>query len=656
MTPLTNMESGNQQGPVKQEPHDEAEIEEMAAKVKEVNRIKMQTLVKPNTPVQTFNIFNFSSPNKDTNEIQASSTSEAEAAKNFGDEESLCRRFGWVELGKIPIPYIIRKGEKYCAVRMLDMKVLNKYLNFLHADVYNYMCIKSYYITEAECQLLNEINFKHCDYQFGRNHFTNRDLIVRCTDALEFYHFLDTCYNKLVHRNINPLDRCGFIRINKESVVPYTVYSEEKHLPLFYFEGEIDTLKLNAVNLEGWDLAYLKFCCKVQAIRNELFCHDSCTVISLSVIKEYFPPDTDFEDYWPVKVLDSRLLINNKAQYQAGQWIRQPAESPVAHTLPPFSPKPATQAKAASNKVHSVQPMYINYALTGGQPSLQPLTANSAVRPSYPSTAATSRQTPPFHTTMAQPSSSSVRSNQQAAAYTRPQTTTNSYMVTGQSTLPQQGYHQGTTQMLRYTDPLMPVRHLNEELRYKTHQNQYRSSEIVDFNTANSATQRTHPINNQQPIYQQPICNQSQEQQSITSGPIIMNNVQHNLIPNAETSTSGTHIPYKVQKSVIESRVIPCINMKPYAYNDLYIAIPDLVEQLFNNVSVQSCQQVMQVLGIELYKGSDSQMRVLYENERCQNMNDNTYFAPVKLVLEYMPQVKYMLGRLISSEAAPQHQ
>lgn len=30
--------------------------------------------------------------------------------------------------------------------------------------------------------------------------------------------------------------------------------------------------------VDGWDLAYLKFCCKVQGIRSELFNNDICKV------------------------------------------------------------------------------------------------------------------------------------------------------------------------------------------------------------------------------------------------------------------------------------------------------------------------------------------------------------------------------------------
>lgn len=65
------------------------------------------------------------------------------------DDESLKGHFGWESFnsGKIHIPYIIRQSEKYCAVRIVEQKLLNKYLNVLHQDLYNCTSIRSYYIT-----------------------------------------------------------------------------------------------------------------------------------------------------------------------------------------------------------------------------------------------------------------------------------------------------------------------------------------------------------------------------------------------------------------------------------------------------------------------------------------------------------------------------
>merc|ERR1711963_678997 len=107
--------------------------------------------------------------------------------------------------------------------------------------------------------------------------------------------FLDLCHKKLVLKKSNASDRCGFFRINGESVVPYTVKEGTKYVPLFYFEGETEHLKLKSEVVDGWDLAYLKFCCKVQGIRNELFANDVCKVVALEEIKGHFPSGTTFE-------------------------------------------------------------------------------------------------------------------------------------------------------------------------------------------------------------------------------------------------------------------------------------------------------------------------------------------------------------------------
>lgn len=242
-------------------------------------------------------------------------------------------QFGWVMLGEEHLPYIQRGDEKYCAVRMVEMKLLVKYLSYLNADIYSCTCIRSYFITDNEARLLSEINQKHCEMKFGRDSFTTKDLVVRMEDAREFHNFLELCYTKLMSPNTPTLinTRCGFVRINSDSVVPYTVRNECKFVPLFYFEGETETLKQKSTTLDIWDLAYLKFCCKVQGIRSELFSNDTCQVISLVDIKAYFPVGTTFDEYWPPKVVDSQLLVtkpHNRANGGGPCWIKAPHGSP----------------------------------------------------------------------------------------------------------------------------------------------------------------------------------------------------------------------------------------------------------------------------------------------------------------------------------------
>lgn len=270
------------------------------------------------------------------------------------DEESLRGRFGWTVFGKIFIPYIYRQQEKYCSVKMVENKLLNKYLHCLHSDIYSSCtCVRSYYITQAEANLLHDINSKHCDYEYTKEPFSQKDLIVRLSDATKFFQFLDICYRKLISGSKSPSEKCGFIRINKESVVPYTVRNGEQVVPLFYFEGETENLKQKADLLSGWDLAYLKFCCKVQGIRNELFSSENVAVISLTDIKSYFPNGTEFEDYWPSKVVDSNLLIGNRSNTNnTVNWTRQPSQPPPksmqSNSMLPKSPHNSASAAAAA--------------------------------------------------------------------------------------------------------------------------------------------------------------------------------------------------------------------------------------------------------------------------------------------------------------------
>ncbi len=350
---------------VKEERHDEAEINEMAAKMKETHRqatakaaaaqiVAATGRVQPGLAGTTANgqpnILNYmtrkavpppqlqqigvTNNSHDLTKPKIEATTTADGEKKPADEESQKGRFGWTTFGKTHIPFILRQSEKYCSVRMVESKLLNNYLNSLHADIYSCTCVRSYYITEAESRLFNEINHKHCDSAFSREMFTLKDLVVRLSDATKFYQFLDICYKKLIMGTNGPSDKCGFIRINKESVVPYTVRDGEKFVPLFYFEGETENLKLKAESLSGWDLSYLKFCCKVQGIRNELFASDSVHVISLVDIKSYFPTGTEFEDYWPSKVVDHQLLVSTpRNSNNARHWTKQPQAPPPKQVI-----------------------------------------------------------------------------------------------------------------------------------------------------------------------------------------------------------------------------------------------------------------------------------------------------------------------------------
>lgn len=463
---------------VKSERHDDPEINEMARKIAEQNRHKVGlapppgvhggplSLARPGQPT-LHNYLPASGSSGGCGPGGASKSAEAKAKEEGEkkiDNDSRRGRFGWCEFEKNYIPFVFRgaNADKYTSVRMVERKFLCRFLTVLPPEVNSCHCIRSYYITDGESKLLNEINLKHADCYFGKEAFTTKDLVVRLKDAKEFYRFLDLCYKKLVLKKSNASDRCGFFRINGESVVPYTVRENVKYVPLFYFEGETDHLKLKSDQVDGWDLAYLKFCCKVQGIRNELFAAEVCRVVALEEIKGHFPPGTTFEDYWPAK---GSIEPVNAQRNPVGNWTQKP---------------PSATSSSSSSK-----PMNFR---------------------SHP------------------------YDMQQAAASSN--------------------YHQ----LFRAAGLPMPhgmtAPHLGQHLQSK--QFPGKLTQIKEFPLERS---------------QQP--------------------------------------PYKLQKALIDQKIVPCINVRPYVFHDLMMTFPDFVKHFCPELSMERTQQILQeILKIVLYKGN----------------------------------------------------
>lgn len=214
---------------------------------------------------------------------------------------------------------------------MVDFQLLGTYLNCLHPDIYTDSPVKSYFMTEAEAVLLNDINNIHSDYMYNIGQLrSNTDLIVQLKDVQKFCTFLEVCYGKL-QRQVIPQHNnlCGFIRIGSQCVVPYCVKDEQIYVPLFCFEGQIEDLRNRVVKLDNWCWAYLKLCCKVQCVKNELYAmKNSCDGINLENIKEYYHPETNFEVVWPAITEDTLvqcIILQNSSQSNLPfAWFKYP--------------------------------------------------------------------------------------------------------------------------------------------------------------------------------------------------------------------------------------------------------------------------------------------------------------------------------------------
>ncbi|XP_014610742.1 PREDICTED: uncharacterized protein LOC106790403 isoform X1 [Polistes canadensis] len=731
---------------VKQERPDEAEIRELAAKMVEANKAKMVSAAtaagaggggsaqqRGAAGSQCLSSTQGNLPgilgylNKRPADSTVAKTTGSNNSTGEGkiplDDESQRGRFGWTSFDECHIPYIFRAGEKYCAVRILESKLLNKYLSYLHSDIYSCTCIRSYYITDAESRLFNEINMKHCDSLFGRDQFSCKDLVVRLSDAKEFYTFLDVCYTKLTagaSPNVSSrhkAEKCGFIRINKESVVPYTVKDGLQYVPLFYFEGETENLKLKAEKLEGWDLSYLKFCCKVQGIRNELFASETCSVISLSDIKSYFPPDTGFEDYWPNKVMDSQLLVSSKGGGGGGGWTRQPPTPPVsktssvqnntskaslntragplqtilprgtsatsaqqtqrvsqprqasavthpAHSSP--SPLPTGRSSIASQPMLNVVQGVVNgwSGLVGGQPAFQtalvsqasslirtppPLSMHNVSAPSKTYTTHQLRSRGGGGGATAQYPGVYPVTTMQAVAQAQPPPLVRATAHTSQPNLGYPTYGKDDWVTTTYTTPSLGV---PDGVTARTYPQMIGLSEQVQAlmpapttaSTLLSRQQRhTPPVHNTSHTkYPPPLIpvNGGNNSSRDTRGRKALINIAEPSISNCQAQ------PYQVQKALIEDKMVPCINFKPYIYSELLMTLPDFVSNYFPACDINSCRQVLtDVLNIDLYQGNRLQMKMLMDAGKCSSLNEELPLIQVGNIMKYMPQFKYMFNR-----------
>ncbi|CAH1737582.1 unnamed protein product [Aphis gossypii] len=249
------------------------------------------------------------------------------------DVESIIGSFNKISIEGSPISYITRKinGEelKFVSVLMAETLLLGRYLRYFNPDIFCHcISVKGYYITDAEAKVLNYINVQ-CSSTMNGNHefIAGKDCIVRLEDVQEFHTFLNVCYNKM-ESNINDQEiqfekQFGYIRF-ESYVIPYFTKEGEKYLPLLFFEKTTDDLLLGAMELKNWDLAYLKFCCHIMGVYDDLYNFDFCTVVRFNNLKNYFPPDTIFEEFWPKNLFfDSSIINYSEHLHEPNFWITE---------------------------------------------------------------------------------------------------------------------------------------------------------------------------------------------------------------------------------------------------------------------------------------------------------------------------------------------
>lgn len=238
------------------------------------------------------------------------------------DMESVMGKFGWEKIDKFDLPYIIRKGEKYTAIRIAEQKLLQQFKVLYNKEVYSCFSINQVHLTDAEVRLLNEINVFHCNGLFGNYPFTVNDFLLKLKDVELLYELFVFIKNAADDKVDMERARCGFIQMDDQPPVPYVSVDGVKYSPMFYFEGAAEYLENQATYLTGWDLSYLKFCCKVQGIRQEFYAAEKCQVVGFEEIKKFLPPETKYTMIWPKNIVQHffwKLQTEKSKQQQQQQ-------------------------------------------------------------------------------------------------------------------------------------------------------------------------------------------------------------------------------------------------------------------------------------------------------------------------------------------------
>lgn len=194
------------------------------------------------------------------------------------DFDSIRGVFGWATVDGINVPYIIRKYRKFVAVRIVEKKILSKYPNSFPDELGKKEPLISYFVTEAEANLLNEINTVHCSFEYGHQPFTTKDLIVDLVEFEEFYNLVKKTFPEDVlatmtgHSNLAGVDDkkvelskvCGWIQINN-TVTPYIIRPAGKFVPLsviVYAAGLLTKERVEGLSPTSEECGFLNATCQ----------------------------------------------------------------------------------------------------------------------------------------------------------------------------------------------------------------------------------------------------------------------------------------------------------------------------------------------------------------------------------------------------------
>lgn len=123
--------------------------------------------------------------------------------------------------------------------------------------------IRSYYLTDKEAALLNEINTQHSDCFFGYETYTAKDVVVCLQDVFTLHTFLQTSREIFqVGLSKSQVDWLGFVNISGSLIAPFITKPgatpPRRFVPQSLIGHKVLLDKVQRVEMDEWDASYIR--------------------------------------------------------------------------------------------------------------------------------------------------------------------------------------------------------------------------------------------------------------------------------------------------------------------------------------------------------------------------------------------------------------
>ena len=139
-------------------------------------------------------------PPQQQQQVQEQTIPQTRPSGNINPDDDGIVKYFWKVIDEkrfpdISLPYIERRnGVKYLSVRIIEATILSKFENNYSKEVIDFGNLLSESCYPSEAKLLNEINDYHVGKLYGDEPFSERDVVVKLDQFMQFYEILSrTC-------------------------------------------------------------------------------------------------------------------------------------------------------------------------------------------------------------------------------------------------------------------------------------------------------------------------------------------------------------------------------------------------------------------------------------------------------------------------------